>query len=151
MSERTERSDLVKTSGSNLNIKDPSHDLIDKDVYDHNGEQIGAVEELYLDEQTSEVRFLRVGAGGFLGIGERYFLIPHEAVDGVIGSRVILVQEREKVTGSPDYDSADPPTPDQQRELYDYYDYTYPQARGAERDLPGTEEQRPSDPRGPTV
>ncbi len=121
MSERTERVNLVKTSGSDLSIKDPSHDLIDKDVYDHNGDQIGTVEELYLDQQTNEVRFLRVGAGGFLGVGEKYFLIPHEAVDGVIGSRVILDQDREKVIGSPDYGSADPPSPDQQRELYGYY------------------------------
>ena len=126
MSEGTERGALVKTSGSDLNIKDPSHDLIDKDVYDHNGDQIGTVEDLYLDQQTKEVRFLGVGAGGFLGIGEKYFLVPHEAVNGVIGSRVVLDQDREKVTGSPDYASADTPTPDQQRDLYDYYGYPYP-------------------------
>ncbi len=126
MSERTERGDLVKTSGSDLNVKDPFHDLIDKDVYDHNGDQIGTVEDLYLDQQTKEVRFLGVGAGGFLGIGEKYFLIPHEAVNDVIGSRVVLDQDREKVTGSPDYDSADPPSPDQQRALYEYYGYPYP-------------------------
>ncbi len=121
MSERTEPSDLVKTSGSDLNVKDPSHDLIEKDVYDYNGEEIGTVEELYLDQQTNEVRFLGVGAGGFLGIGKKHFLIPHEAVNDVIGSRVVLDQDREKVTGSPDYDFADTPTPDQQRELYGYY------------------------------
>jgi hypothetical protein len=42
-----------------------------------------SVEDLYIDRQEREVRFLEVGAGGFLGIGEGRFLVPVEAVTKV--------------------------------------------------------------------
>lgn len=126
MSERAERGDLVKLSESDRTLEDPSQDLRGKDVYDRNGDQIGSVEHLYMDRQTKEVRYAGAGAGGFLGLGEKHFLIPLEAITEVNGDRVILDQDREKVTGSPDYDPAAAPTPGYQRGLYDYYGYPYP-------------------------
>ncbi len=126
MSERTERGDLVRLSESDRTLEDPSQDLRGKDVYDRNGEQIGTVEHLYMDRQTKEVRYAGAGAGGFLGLGEKHFLIPLEAIAEVSDDRVTLDQDREKVTGSPDYDPAAAPTPDHQRGVYDYYGYPYP-------------------------
>ncbi|MDQ3926208.1 MAG: PRC-barrel domain-containing protein [Actinomycetota bacterium] len=47
---------------------------------DVNGEQIGSVEDLYLDAREEglvrAVRFLDVSAGGFLGMGKKHFLVP---------------------------------------------------------------------------
>jgi sporulation protein YlmC with PRC-barrel domain len=126
VSERTGQGDLIKLSDSDRTLKDPSQDLRGKDAYDPNGEQIGTVENLYMDRQTEEVRYLGVGAGGFLGMGEKHFLIPLEAIDDVSDDRVTLNQDREKITGSPDYDPDAAPTSDYQRGLYDYYGYAYP-------------------------
>ncbi len=39
---------------------------------------------IYVDTGERKVRFLDAGAGGFLGIGEKHFMIPVEAV---LGSR----------------------------------------------------------------
>ena len=126
MSERTRQGDLIKLSDSDRTLKDPSQDLRDKDAYDSKGEHIGTVEHLYMDRQTKEVRYLGVGVGGFLGMGEKHFLLPLEAIADVSDDRVTLNQEREKITGSPDYDPGVAPTPDYQRGLYDYYGYPYP-------------------------
>ena len=68
MSERTERSGLVKLSESDRTLKDPSQDLRGKDVYDRNGDQIGTVEDHYMDRQTKEVRFLVAEPRDLLGL-----------------------------------------------------------------------------------
>jgi hypothetical protein len=62
---------------------------------------MGCVEDLYAGRQEREVRFLEVGAGGFLGrIGERHFLLPVEAVTKVSEDRVIVKPDRtEKAEG----------------------------------------------------
>ena len=78
-------------------------DLRDKRVFALDDEEIGTVKDLYLDEDEREVRYLEVGAGGFLGIGQRLFLIPIEAVSGMSAERVTLNQSREKVLGSPEF------------------------------------------------
>ncbi|MDP9457353.1 MAG: PRC-barrel domain-containing protein [Actinomycetota bacterium] len=70
------------------------------------------------------MRFLDVGAGGFLGIGEKHFMIPVEAVADVGEDRVTIEQGREKVVSSPPFDTdVVPPTADYQRDVYEYYGY----------------------------
>lgn len=41
-----------------------------RQVVDRNGDEVGKVEGLIIDEQERRVRFLEVGSGGFLGLGE---------------------------------------------------------------------------------
>ena len=53
-----------------LRLRGPLQDLRGLDVYNNNGEQIGSVEDLYVDQKAQFPRFLDVGAGGFLGIGK---------------------------------------------------------------------------------
>ncbi len=123
MAEQTGRHDLVKFSDSDLQLTEPRQDISGHDVYDIDGEQIGSVEDLYVDRQTQEARFLDVGAGGFLGIGEKHFLIPFEAVSDISDERVTLNQDRDQVLGSPDFDADDVPDADAQHAIYAYYGY----------------------------
>ncbi len=58
-----------------------------------------------------------------MGLGERHFLIPVEAVRRVDGDGVTLDQSREKISGSPAYEPGVAPRSDYQREVYDYYGY----------------------------
>jgi sporulation protein YlmC with PRC-barrel domain len=84
----------------------PEDNLCGKDVYDPHGQRMGRVEDLYVDRQEREVRFLEVGAGGFLGIGERRFLVPVEAVTRVSEDQVIVEPERtEKAEGPAPFDT----------------------------------------------
>jgi sporulation protein YlmC with PRC-barrel domain len=126
---------FVKLSDSDFVLANPEQDIRGKDVYDVDGEQLGSVDDLYIDRQERRVRFLKVGAGGFLGIGERHFLIPVESVTEVGEARVTIEPGREQVEGSPPFDTAvAPPTADHPRGTYADFDYTDPSRTGAPRD-----------------
>jgi hypothetical protein len=84
------------------------------------------VQDLYADTQERKVRFLDVGAGGFMGLGEKRFLVPVKAVSEVRedGGVVVVDQKRRKVAGSPLFDAdVVVPQPPYQREVYEYYGY----------------------------
>ena len=92
---------LVRLGDSGFVPTNPEDYLRGKDVYDLHGQRMGRVEDLYIDRQEREVRFLEVGTGGFLGIGERRFLVPVEAVTRVSEDQVIVEPDRtEKAEGS---------------------------------------------------
>jgi sporulation protein YlmC with PRC-barrel domain len=120
---------FVKFSNSDFVFENPEQDIRGKDVYDTYGEQIGSVDDLYIDRQERKVRFLEVGAGGFLGIGEKHFLVPVASVTEVGEVRVTIEPGREKVAGSSPFDASvvAPTTAYQRRrQAHDDYDYIDP-------------------------
>lgn len=121
-----DQSSLVKLGDSDFVLENRVRDIRGLDVYDRDGKEIGTVEGLYVDSEEREVRFLDVGAGGFLGIGEKHFLIPSEAITDIDGEGVTVDQGREKVTDSPALPTNVVPAADYQRKVYDYYGYKYP-------------------------
>jgi sporulation protein YlmC with PRC-barrel domain len=73
-------------------------------VLDKAGQGIGEVDDLLVDEREHKVRFVRVVAGGFLGLGETKFLIPIDAITKVEAKAVHVDQTRDHVTRGPCYD-----------------------------------------------
>jgi sporulation protein YlmC with PRC-barrel domain len=118
--------EFVKLSDSDFRLNDPEQDVRGLEVYERGGDQIGSVEDLYVDEQERKVRLLEVGAGGFLGMGEKHFLIPAEAVASVGEDGVTIDHSGEKVAGFPPFDPDVEPESNYQRSLYDYYGYPFP-------------------------
>ncbi len=104
MSQHTPGDVLVKLSDTHLMLSDPEQDIRDRTVIDQNGDEIGHVSGLFIDPGEKKVRVLEVAAGGFLGLGERHFLVPVEAVSGVTQDEVRIDQTREHVANSPAYD-----------------------------------------------
>jgi sporulation protein YlmC with PRC-barrel domain len=118
---------LIKlTDSEDLHLREPLQNIRGLDAYDSNGEQIGTVEDLYVDQEAQFPRFLDVGTGGLLGIGKKHFLVPFEEVSRRVSEeeRVIVNQNRDKVLGSPDFDPAEMPEVDFQRAVYAYYGYS---------------------------
>jgi uncharacterized protein (TIGR02271 family) len=113
--------EVAKLSGSAVTLEDQSQDLRGRDVYDRNGTQIGSVEDLYVNAEEYYVRFLEVASGGFLGIGEKHFLIPVEAVTDTSGDRVTIDQDQERVKGAPDVPLNPVIEPGNVQKLDDYY------------------------------
>jgi sporulation protein YlmC with PRC-barrel domain len=111
---------LIRLGDSDFVPANPEDDLRGKAVYDAEGQRIGGLEDLYIDRHEREVRFLEVGAGGFLGIGEKRFLVPVEAVVEVAEDRVTIEPGRtEKVDGPAPLDTrVAPPRADEPREDY---------------------------------
>lgn len=50
--------------------------LMDYDVWNQNGDQIGTVSDMVLDFDNSSIPYVVVGTGGFLGLGEKKVLVP---------------------------------------------------------------------------
>jgi hypothetical protein len=79
---------------------------------------------------------LEVRAGGFLGLGDRHFLLPVDAITSVTKSEVHVNQTRERIVHSPVYDPTliETPTQEYWEPYYGYYglspywdsEYMYP-------------------------
>jgi sporulation protein YlmC with PRC-barrel domain len=78
-------------------------DLRGRQVFDDSGEEVGTVQDLFLDEEGQEVRYLDVRAGGFLGLSGRMLVIPPHVVDGISEDRVTLNESRQKVIEEPQF------------------------------------------------
>jgi sporulation protein YlmC with PRC-barrel domain len=118
-----QHSNLTKLSETDLPLEESWQDIRDLDVYDVTDEQIGSVQDLYVDREARQPRYLVVSAGGFLGLGKKHFLIPVEEVSRDVGEdRVTVTQRREKVVNSPEFDpDVGVPNPDLQRAIEAYY------------------------------
>ncbi|BDP44154.1 photosystem reaction center subunit H (plasmid) [Deinococcus aetherius] len=95
---------LIRLSDTDLTLSQQGEDIRDRKVVDRHGDEIGHVSALFVDPREKRVRMLQVGAGGFLGLGERHFLLPVEAVTRVTRDEVHVDQTRERVVNSPRYD-----------------------------------------------
>ncbi|MBA2469299.1 MAG: PRC-barrel domain-containing protein, partial [Chloroflexia bacterium] len=123
MTNRTQPA-LVKLGDTDLTVADAAEDIRGHTVVDQQGEDIGTVEGLMIDEDERKVRFLRVAAGGFLGIGEKTFLIPVDAVSRIEGDQVHVDRTRDHITGGPSYDPDLAEQTDIWESSYGYYGYT---------------------------
>ena len=112
---------LIRLGDSDFVLANPEDDLCGRGVLDPEGQRLGKVEDLYIDGQEREVRFLEVGAGGVLGIGEKHFLVPVEAVTEVAEDWVTIEPGRtEKVDGPAPFDTRVAPPPADDRRSDDY-------------------------------
>jgi len=85
-------------------IADPNYDIRGRDVIAKDGEKIGKVDALLVDENEGKVRFMRVEAGGFLGIGAKKWLVPIDAITRVDSDHVYVDQTKQRFTSAPVYD-----------------------------------------------
>ena len=117
------RSPLIKLSELDVPLEESWQDIRDLDVYDAAGEQIGSVEDLYVDRETRLPSYLVVSAGGLLGVGKKHFLVPVEEVSRDVGEeRVTVTVPKEKVLNSPEFDlDVGVPAADLQRAIDAYY------------------------------
>ena len=118
-----QRSNLTKLSETDLPLEEPWQDIRGLDVYDITDEQIGSVQDLYVDREAQLASYLVMSAGGLLGLGKKHFLIPVEEASRDVGEeRVTITQNREKVLNSPEFDpDVGVPDADLQRAIDAYY------------------------------
>ena len=114
---------LMKLSESDLTLANSDEDIRGRTLRDSNDEEIGNVEDLMIDADQRKVRFLQVGAGGFLGIGEKKFLIPVDAVTRIDEDNVWIDQAKSKIIGAPEY-QPDLVGESYYDDVYGYYGYS---------------------------
>ncbi len=111
---------LIRLGDSELTLAQPADDVRGRTVVDRNGQEIGDVDGLIIDERERRVRLLQVGSGGFLGIGKQKVLVPVEAVTS-IDDLVHVDNQREHVAAGPVYDPDLVPGRAHIEDLYTYY------------------------------
>jgi sporulation protein YlmC with PRC-barrel domain len=118
-----QRSTLTKLSELEVPLEERWQDIRNLDVYDVSDEQIGSVEDLYIDREARQPSYLIVSAGGVLGVGKKHFLIPVEEVSRDVGEeRVTVTVPKDKVLNSPEFDlGVGVPALDLQRAIDAYY------------------------------
>ncbi|MEO6579467.1 MAG: PRC-barrel domain-containing protein [Candidatus Limnocylindria bacterium] len=79
-------------------------DIRGRMVKDKNGQDIGKIEHLLIDDAEHKVRFMEVAAGGLLHLGETKSFIPVEAITRITDDGVHIGPTREHVAGAPRYD-----------------------------------------------
>ncbi len=71
---------LSKLSDTGQTVSNAADDIRGRKVKDKDGNDLGKVDDLLIDDQERKVRFLRVEHGGFLGVGETKSFIPVDAI-----------------------------------------------------------------------
>ena len=95
------------------NIKD----LFNATAYDKNGEKLGDVNEVFVDDQSGQPTFVEVNHGLF---GMSSSLVPLRGHD-FSGDDLKLGFSKDRIKDAPDFDSDKPLTPEAQSDIFKHY------------------------------
>jgi len=116
---------LIKLGDTDLTVANKDEDIRGRTVLDSAGEKIGEVSALMIDDREAKVRFMEVASGGILGIGDKHFLIPVDAITRIDRDNVYINQTSTKVQGAPEYDpNLVSKRDDWYSDIYGYYGYS---------------------------
>ena len=94
-------------------------------VYNHKAEPLGNIKELMLDARSGEVNYAVLTFGGFLGMGDRLFAVPWNALTlDTKNKRFVLSVEKDRLKQAPGFDKDKwPDMTDKSwaREIHSYY------------------------------
>lgn len=126
------------------------------DMVDPDGDKIGSIEEIYVDQETDQPEWALVNTGMF-GSKSTFVPITEGREDG---GRVLVPFEKSRVKDAPNMDPSGELTRDEEAQLYRHYGMEYGQSesqtgmpedggdaeRGSDRDLSDRAETRGGDP-----
>lgn len=104
--------------------------MIGNKVVNPSGEELGSVKELMIDLDDGRVNYAVLSFGGFLGLGDKLFALPWEALTlSTEEHAFILNVEKEQLENAPGFDKDNWPDKAQYEagwllDLYNYYGYT---------------------------
>ena len=101
--------------------------IIGDNVVNRTGENLGKIEELMLDLEKGRVAYAVLTFGGFLGMGEKLFAIPFEALKlDAKREHFTLDVDKDKLKDAPGFDKAHYPQVADRTwgaEIYKFYGY----------------------------
>lgn len=99
--------------------------LIGNDVYNRAAEELGDIKEFMLDMRSGRVSYAVLSYGGFLGVGEKLFAVPWEALTlDTENKRFVLDVERDRLESAPGFDKdhwPDMADPAWEQRIHTYY------------------------------
>jgi len=101
--------------------------VIGDGVVNRAGEKLGKIEEIMLDLENGRVAYAVLSLGGFLGMGEKLFAIPFEALKlDASREHFTLDVDKDKMKNAPGFDKNHPPKASDRTwgaEVYKFYGY----------------------------
>ena len=86
----------------------PSKKFVGTEVMNHQGEKLGAIDDLVVDLESGKVAYAALSVGGVLGIGDKLFAVPFDEFktthDTNNNITFLLDVSNEKLAGSPGFD-----------------------------------------------
>jgi sporulation protein YlmC with PRC-barrel domain len=102
--------------------------IIGDPVVNHEGESLGKIEELMIDLNRGAIAYAVLSFGGVLGIGDKLFAVPWEALTlDTADEKIRFDVDKERLEHAPGFDKDNwPSSPDRSfmDEIYAYYDLT---------------------------
>ena len=103
--------------------------LIGDPVVNRNGESLGKIEDLMIEPERSRVSYAVLSFGGFLGMGNKLFAVPLQAMRlSREEKRFVLDVDKERLKNAPGFDKDKWPDfadPAYNTKLYSYYGINY--------------------------
>jgi sporulation protein YlmC with PRC-barrel domain len=103
--------------------------LMGNDVYNHKDEALGDIKEIMLDMHNGRVCYAVLSFGGFLGMGEKLFAVPWNALTlDTKNKRFVLNVEKARLKQAPGFDKDKWPNMADQawaKEIHSYYGTTF--------------------------
>ena len=99
--------------------------LTGDDVCNLQNEDLGDIKEIMLDVNDGTVRYAVLSFGGFLGVGEKLFAVPWDALTlDTQNKRFLLNVDKERLQDAPGFDKdqwPDMADPTWEHEIHSYY------------------------------
>jgi len=119
----TGQSGMQNRSGPGPEVMAAS-DFEGEDVVNQQGETLGDIEEIMLDVRSGRIAYAVLAAGGFLGIGEKYFAIPWSALTLDTDRKCFMLNiDKERLKNAPGFDKDHWPSMADQRWAGDVHSY----------------------------
>ncbi|HEX5808460.1 MAG TPA: PRC-barrel domain-containing protein [Anaerolineales bacterium] len=104
--------------------------IIGNKVVNTDGEQLGNIKDLVIDLDDAQIAYAVLSFGGFLGLGDKLFAIPLEALTfDTRANQVVLDVEKDVLKNAPGFDKDKWPDTAQYEagwllDIYEYYGYS---------------------------
>ncbi|MDO8906786.1 PRC-barrel domain-containing protein [Hydrogenophaga sp.] len=84
--------------------------LLGNDVVNTSNENLGDIKEIMLDMRTGHVSYAVLSFGGFLGMGEKLFAVPWDALKlDTVNKNFVLDASKDRLENAPGFDKNDWP------------------------------------------
>lgn len=112
-------------------------DLIGMKVQGTDGKKLGSIKDLVIDPEDGEVQYAVLDFGGFIGVGDKYFAVPWEALQlDQQNKKIALDVTKKDLKDAPGFDKNHWPDLGEQQQvvvIYEYYDVPVPQQKNPQK------------------
>ena len=119
----------TEQSGANIEVQAPQAILLSKlmdfNVRNSTGDDLGSLEDIVIDWQHSRLAYPIMSFGGFLGIGDKWFVIPFDAVTlDPVNNNFIFDVDKQRLENAPGFNQdqlPDTTDPNWDQEIRSYW------------------------------